>query len=99
MQCYDPQYAPNKKPNYYKYMIRGNQYFFAVHISRYYGFSGKVSDHYYKVEISNMPTESCRILPYSDLIKNEQFNAILNREVWKKDFFRQRELNFINYIK
>ncbi|MBN1472763.1 MAG: hypothetical protein JW925_13370 [Syntrophaceae bacterium] len=98
-QYYDPQYAPDKKPNYYMYMIRGDQYFFAVHISKYYGFSRKVSDNYYKVEISNFSHEGQRILTYSDLVKNKQFNEAINKEVWKKDFFKQRELKYINYIK
>jgi hypothetical protein len=98
-QYFDPQYAPNKKPNFYIYMIRDNQYFFAVHISKYYNFSSKVADNYYKVEISNLPPKGSNTQTYSNLVKNESFIKIINKKGIKEGFFEERESKYINYIK
>jgi hypothetical protein len=98
-QYYDPQYAPNKKPSFYIYMVRGNQYFFAVHISSYYNFSNKVADNYYKVEISNLPQKGSNIQTYSELIKNQSFIRVINKTASKEGFFKERELKYISHIK
>ncbi len=98
-QYFDPQYAPYKKPNYYIYMIRDNQYFFAVHVSTYYDFSRKIAENYYKVEISNIPPKGSNIQKYSDLIKNESFNKMINKRASKDGFFKEREDIYIHFTK
>lgn len=80
-------------------MVRDNQYFLAVHVSKYYAFSTKVADNYYKVEISNIPPKGTNIQTYSNLIKNESFIKIIEKTASKKGFFEKRELKHIDYIK
>ncbi len=98
-QYYDPQYVPRKKPNSYIYMVRDSEYFFAVHISRYYNFSTKVSDHYYKVEISNHPPQGSNIQTYSSLINNPTFIRLINKVPCKDGLFKKREREYIDFIK
>lgn len=98
-QYYDPQFKPNKKPNYYMYMIRDNQYFFAVHTSRYKNFTTKVADNYYKVEISNKKLKGTNILTLDELVSNAEFNEIINSKPVKEGLFIEREEEYINFIK
>lgn len=98
-QFYDPQFRPFKKPNYYMYMIRGDQYFFAVHTSRYNNFTTKVADNYYKVEISNKKIKGTNIQLFNELMGNKRFNEIINSAPEKEGFFLEREIKYLNYIK
>lgn len=98
-QYYDPQYAPDKKPNFYMYMIRDDQYFFAIHTSRYNNFTTKVNDNYYKVEISNKKIKGTNILLYEELINNKKFNELINLQPSKEDFFLEREEKYLYFIK
>lgn len=97
-QYYDPQYKPYKKPNYYMYMIRDDQYFFAVHTSRYNNFATKVADNYYKVEISNKKLKGTNIQLYDELLKNNKFNEIIDSTAQKEGFFIEREEKYKKYI-
>ncbi|BDC94673.1 hypothetical protein [Treponema bryantii] len=62
-------------------MIDGNQYFFAVHLSKKYSFSKKVDTKYYKTEISNIRDEEYQVYEMEELEKNEEF-----KEATSKDF-------------
>ena len=98
-QFFDPQYVPVNKPNYYMYMIRNNQYFFAVHVSKYYEFSTKIADNYYKVEVSNFPIENTNIQIPRELFTNVGFLSETEKKVQKEGIFIDREQKYINYIK
>jgi|GEM_PF-1053931 len=98
-QYFDPQYYASKKPNFYIYMIRGDQYFFAVHISNYHDFATKVADNYYKVEISNKKIKGHNILKLNELLQNKKFQELIQTTPQKDGFFKEREAKYIHYIK
>ncbi|HEG44699.1 MAG TPA: hypothetical protein ENH94_11700 [Phycisphaerales bacterium] len=98
-EYYDPQFAPLNKPNFYMYLINEDLYFFAIHVSQYYGFATKINENYYKVEISNNPTKENKAVAFSDLIKNKRFIDVLNSKSSKPGFFEKREKDYLNYTK
>ena len=80
-QLFDPQYVPSGRPVFYIYMIDGEQYFFAVHLSKKYPFSRKVASRYYKTEISNISDEAHRFYKVEELEKNEAFQKATNKKL------------------
>ena len=62
-------------------MIDGEQYFFAVHLSKKYPFSRKVASKYYKTEISNISDEAHRFYKVEELEKNEAFQKATNKKL------------------
>ena len=52
---FDLQRVPVNKPNFYIYMVVDDMYFLAVHLHHQQPFANKVSDYYYKVEVTNSP--------------------------------------------
>ena len=78
-QLFDPQYVPSGRPVFYIYMIDGNQYFFAVHLSKKYPFSKKVASKYYKTEISNIPDEEYQFYKIQELEKSEDYIKATNK--------------------
>ncbi|MDD4295131.1 MAG: hypothetical protein PHP69_06430 [Candidatus Omnitrophica bacterium] len=98
-EYYDPQFAPVDKPNFYIYMVEDDTYYFAVHISQYYGFAYKVGEHYYKVEITNKPVLGCRAFALNDLVANEKYTIVAEAVPMKEEFFEDREKQFLNETK
>lgn len=90
-EYYDPQYAPDGKPNFYIYMINGQNYHLAVHTFQPYPFSRYISENYHKVEVSNNPNKALNIMNFNTLFSNPQFKKALNTPIEKIGFFNQRE--------
>lgn len=98
-QRFDPQYVPSGRPIFYIYMVNGNDYYFAVHLSKYYSFSKKIDSNYYKVEISNNDDEKYKIYTVQTLEKNKKYMEAIAAEMYKKDFFDERIKKHINEYK
>lgn len=91
-ELYDPQYSPDVKPNFYIYMIDGDTFFFAVHTHQPYPFARKVSDDYYKVEVSNVYDPSTpHILRPDMLFGSPEYQLATNATLQKPNFFEQRQ--------
>lgn len=90
-QKYDPQYAPTCRPNFYMYMIQGDNYYFAVHLSKYYSFSKRVDKNYYKVEISNKSESSYKIYTIKELSENSKYIEAVSVPPKKEGYFLERE--------
>ena len=90
-QHFDPQYVPTHRPVFYIYMVEGDEYFFAVHVSKYYSFSKKVASHYYKVEISSGEEPPYKIYSVDTLASNPKFTAAVLQQVSNEKFFEERE--------
>lgn len=90
-EYYDPQYAPDGKPNFYIYMIDKHNYNLAVHTFQPYPFSRYIAENYHKVEISNNPNEELNIVRFNSLLKNPKFKQALKTPIEKIGFFNQRE--------
>lgn len=90
-QKYDPQYAPTCRPNFYMYMIQGDTYYFAVHLSKYYSFSKRVDKNYYKVEISNKSEPSYKIYTIKELSENSKYLEAVSVPPKKEGYFLERE--------
>lgn len=90
-QHFDPQYVPLHRPVFYIYMVEGDEYFFAVHVSKYYSFSKKVASHYYKVEISSGDDLPYKIYSVDTLASNPKYTAAVLQQVSNEKFFEERE--------
>ena len=80
-QLFDPQYVPSGRPVFYIYMIDGNQYFFAVHLSKYYPFSKKVDSNYYKVELSNISEKDYKFYTVRELENNKKYQESTSKKL------------------
>ncbi|WP_191015208.1 hypothetical protein [Treponema zioleckii] len=80
-QLFDPQYVPSGRPVFYIYMIDGNQYFFAVHLSKYYSFSKKVDSNYYKAELSNVSDSEYKFYTVKDLENDKNYQNAASRQM------------------
>ncbi len=88
---YDPQYAPTCRPIFYMYMIQGDTYYFAVHLSKYYPFSKRVDRNYYKVEISNKSEPSYKFYTIKELSENNKYIEAVSIPPKKEGYFLERE--------
>lgn len=80
-QLFDPQYVPSGRPVFYIYMINGNQYYFAVHLSKYYPFSKKIDSNYYKVELSNISDKKYKFYTVEDLENNKKYQESTSKKL------------------
>ena len=80
-QLFDPQYVPSGRPVFYIYLIDGNQYFFAVHLSKYYPFSKKVDSNYYKVELSNISEPDYKFFTVDELKNNTKYQDATSKKL------------------
>lgn len=91
-QRFDPQYAPSGRPVFYIYMINNDaEWFFAVHLSKYYRFSKKADSNYYKAELSNISDKAYKFYTVSEMERNEEYIRAVSETVTKKGFFEQRK--------
>ncbi len=96
-QLYDPQYVPSGRPIFYIYMIDQNQYFFAIHLSKYYPFAKKVASNYYKVELSNVSDKQYKFYTVQDLEINQIYKAATAKQL--SGYFEQRKNKHIREYK
>ncbi len=90
-EYYDPQYAPDAKPNFYMYMIDGDTYHFAIHTHQKYLFSKRVATNYYKVEVSNEPNYGVDLILLPDnLFNTSHYMKAVNKAIQKPEFFDKR---------
>lgn len=91
-EFYDPQYAPDAKPNFYIYLINGADYYFAVHTHQNFAFSKIIGPDYNKIEVSNTYNPSANLILTSSILFNSQaFKDAVDAPPQKKEFFQQRE--------
>ena len=62
-------------------MIDGNQYFFTVHLSKYYPFSKKVDSNYYKVELSNISEKDYKFYTVQELENNKKYQESTSKKL------------------
>lgn len=92
VERYDPQFAPDVKPNFYIYMIDGDAFYLAVHTHQPYPFARQVGPDYYKVEVSNSyDPQTPYILRPQMLFGSTAYQSAVNAPIQKPDFFAQRE--------
>lgn len=97
-EFYDPQYRPFKKPNFYIYMVRGNSYFFAIHVSQSFPFAKKVGESYFKVEISNVANASNGACAPDLLFAAREFTSARDKAI-SSGLFRQRDEKYLHFTK
>lgn len=99
-EYYDPQYAPDIKPNWYLYATMNENFYFAVHVHQSFKFSKELGPYYNKIEISNSPNYGHNlILTPKDLLSSPDFNEALKTKIDKEDFFTEREKLHISETK
>ena len=96
-EYYDPQYAPDYKPNFYVYLINGDTYYLAVHVHQPFSFAEKITEHYYKIELSNNPNQVNRAISPQQLLNSAEFKAELEKNMRKPGFFQLRENKYLNH--
>lgn len=75
---FDLQRVPVNKPNFYIYSIVDDTYFLAVHVHNDFSFANKISDYYYKVEVTNRNGGNRTGTWFrTELLSHPEFNAAL----------------------
>lgn len=91
---YDPQFEPDRKPNFYIYNMGADRYFFAVHLSQPYSFTQDVGPGYHKIEISNRPGNDSYAIRPDVLFQSPEFIEARDKTVSKPELFNQRRQDF-----
>lgn len=94
-EYYDPQFEPDRKPNFYIYMVDGGTYNFAIHTSQPFSFSNPVAPGYNKVEITNNKNGSPHLIYPKDLFSMEEFQKARSQKISKPEFFTSREDKYL----
>ena len=90
-EYYDPQIVASGRPNFYMYVADRGTYFLAVHFSNEMPFTKKLGENYYKVDVSNNPTEANQARSPSDLIARREFQELISRPLEGAGFWEERE--------
>ncbi len=98
-EYYDPQNQPYKRPNFYTYMVNGEYAYFAIHTHNKFPFSRKISDNYYKIEVSNKPTKENKAHSIEGLVNSDEFLKFSSTNVKKESYFKKLENKNIHYTK
>lgn len=99
-EYYDPQYAPDIKPNWYVYAVMGGDYYFAVHIHQEFEFSKKLGPYYNKVEVSNVPNYGANLIYSSEkLFSLDSYNKEISTILQNEEYFKDRELKHLHETK
>lgn len=96
-EYFDPQYYPDNKPNFYMYVVVGKTMYFAVHVGNQYPFSKKVSNGYYKIELSNMLIPYDKFYTIQYLQNNEEFIYEKSKPIVNVGYFKEREDIYIKF--
>jgi hypothetical protein len=85
---YDPQKAvSDRRPNYYIYMVDGDNFYFAIHLYNNNYFTKNVDKYYNKMELSNIDSKQYTLFTYETLKNDPKYIELANRKVEKQDFF------------
>ena len=99
-EYFDPQYIPeSSRPNYYMYMVNGDNYFFAVHVSQDFSFARNISENYNKIEITNNPSLENKAISFKELIADKDFQNELSKPIIREGVFIERENKYLHYSK
>ncbi len=96
-EYYDPQYRPTGRPNFYVYMVVEEQYFFAVHFHREFGFASPVAPNYNKVELTNRPEVAPHLRTWEQLQSEPEFIAAVAEGVDRNPSMDGRERRYIDF--
>lgn len=96
-EYFDPQYSPDYKPNFYIYAVTGKTMYFAIHVGNKYPFSKKVSNGYYKIELSNMLIPYDKFYTIQFLKNNDDFNFEKLKPIVKVGYFKEREEKYLKF--
>lgn len=91
---FDPQKVPLFAPNFYIYMIRGNDYFFAIHLYSGYSFTNSVDKHYNKLEITSAQQRRQGLWGFRDLASNAGFTAAVQQVPHRSGWFNHLEQKY-----
>ena len=84
---FDLQRVPINKPNFYIYSIVDDVYFLAVHVHNDFSFANKISDNYYKVEVTNRSSGNRTGTWFrSELLSHPEYNAALQAQQYKPGY-------------
>ncbi len=85
---FDPQRVPVKKPNFYIYLVNGDDYYLTVHLYSSYAFAENISENYNRLEITNTKKLQQGSWPYEDLVKREDFIKALGEKPHKPGYVK-----------
>jgi len=83
---FDPQRRGVNKPNFYIYMVVGDDYYLAVHLHENFTFTRKIADYYNKFEVSSAPAPYSHIYSYASILKNTSLNDVITRTMHKPKY-------------
>ncbi len=86
-EFYDPQDKPEKKPNFYIYMVRGDRYAITVHLHNEYPFARRKAAGYNTVTVSNRSTSATYTILPRRLFANKVYKKAAAAAIVDKPFF------------
>jgi len=91
-EYYDPQRVATDRPNFYIYLVTGDAYFFAVHVSEPYPFAKPAGKGSFKVEVGS----ASQALRPETLFERPEFQAATARPLAKPEFFDGRDATYLH---
>jgi len=64
-----------------------------------YPFARKISEDYYKIEITNHPATKNKAQSWQTLSSNQEFAREANKQILKEGFFKERENKYLHFTK
>lgn len=98
-EFYDPQRQPEKKPNFYQYMVRGATYSLTVYLHNTYSFSKQKTIGYNAVTVSNRSNIATQAILPRRLFHNREYKQVAARKVEYQPFFEEQKNKYLHDTK
>ncbi len=86
---FDPQLRTSKRPIFYLYVVKGQDYELIAHLYHAYPFTRPVKKDYSKLTISNRAVPELKIWKYDGLMKDAAFAKVLATPLTKPGFIKK----------
>ena len=98
-ELYDPQLAPVGRPNFYVYVLSGDQYFMSVYVSESLPFAREEGPKNYKIAVSNICKPDDGHVGPKDLLASKEFSEVTARPLVRDGLLIERENYFLHATK
>ncbi len=95
-ELYDPQQTPEKKPNFYIYMVWGDKYALTVHLHNEYPFTKKRAAGYNRLVVSNQSNNLTHAILPRRLFANSAYKEAAATEIRNKKLFESLKEKYLH---
>ena len=86
---FDPQLRTTKRPIFYLYVVKGQEYELIAHLYHEYPFTRQIKKHYSKLTISNRSVAPLKIWDYKSLMSDPEFAKTVSTPLKKPGFIKK----------